>query len=309
VACAKLCLEAGLPPGIINVALGPGATTGGALVAHPEVSKISFTGSTAVGQTIQKQAADQMKAVNLELGGKNAIIVFADADLEKAAEATIFSAFLNSGQLCVSCSRLLVQESVAAEFEAILEAKLRKVTVGDPKAPETLVGPMITRSQYDIALAYLAEASTEGCQILAGGGTLTLTGPLAQGFWLEPTLLSSVRPDMKVASEEIFGPVLSIIRFETEAEAVQLSNSVRYGLSGSVWTADGTRALRMVKALQTGIIWVNSMLSGYPQIPVPPRKMSGTGVELGTEGLLAYCRQKSAVIAYDADMPIGWNVR
>ena len=308
IAFAELCTRAGLPPGIVNVVLGSGSQAGVALVDHPEVKKISFTGSTAVGQSIQKLAAEKMKMVNLELGGKNAIIVFADADLDRAAEAVVFSAFINAGQLCVSCSRLLVEESIAGEFESILKEKLKKVSVGDPGNKNTLVGPMITRSQFEIALSYLTGAPKEGCHILSGGGKLELPSPFDKGFWLEPTLLSRVRPGMKVADEEIFGPVLSIIRFKDETEAVKLSNSVIYGLSGSVWTRDGARALRMVKALDTGLIWVNSMFVGYPQIPLPPHKMSGTGVELGFEGLLAYCKRKSTVIGYDDKAPVGWNL-
>jgi acyl-CoA reductase-like NAD-dependent aldehyde dehydrogenase len=309
IAFAQLCLKAGIPPGIVNVALGAGSTTGQSLVVHPGVKKVSFTGSTAVGQRLQQQAANQMKAVNLELGGKNAIIVFADADLEKAADATIFSAFLNAGQLCVSCSRLLVEKTIAGEFESILKAKLLKVKVGDPQEIDTLLGPVITRSQFDIALKYIEGAPAEGCEILAGGNRPDLPGPLTKGLWLEPTLLSGVKPGMKVAAEEIFGPVLSILEFQNESEAVQLSNSVVYGLSGSVWTKDGARALRMIKALHTGIIWVNCMLDGYPQIPVPPQKMSGTGVELGMEGLLTYCKLKSAIVAYDDQAPVGWNIK
>ena len=308
VALVKLCNEAGIPPGIVNVALGPGSTTGEYLVKHPDVTKISFTGSTSIGQRIQKQAADQMKSVNLELGGKNAIIVFADADLEKAADAVIISAFVNGGQLCVSCSRLLVEESISRKFESILKEKLQKVKVGDPQAADTLVGPMITRSQYDTALKYIETAPAEGCQILAGGRKLDLSGAFANGLWLEPTMLTGVKPGMKIATEEIFGPVLSIITFQDESDAIQISDSVIYGLSGSVWTKNGARAMRMIKALNTGIIWVNCMLNGYPQIPVPPHKMSGTGVELGIEGLLTYCKQKSAVMAYDDQEPVGWNL-
>jgi acyl-CoA reductase-like NAD-dependent aldehyde dehydrogenase len=304
----KLCIDAGIPAGIVNIALGSGSTTGNALIEHPDVKKISFTGSTAVGQSIQKKAADQMKAVNLELGGKNALIVFADADLDKAADAAILSAFVNAGQLCVSCSRVLVEETIAEKFENLLKEKLSKVKIGDPKDRDTLVGPMITKSQYETALHYMTESAAEGCDVLAGGKKLKLGGDLEDGLWLEPTILKNVTAHMKVAQEEIFGPVLSVIKFKDENEAVQISNSVDYGLSGSVWTSDSGRSLRMIKALNTGIIWVNNMLSGYPQIPVPPHKMSGTGVELGMEGLMKYCVQKSAVIAYDESAPAGWGL-
>lgn len=309
VAFAKLCDRAGVPAGIVNVVLGSGATAGHHLVAHPKVKKISFTGSTAAGQAIQKLAADQMKAVNLELGGKNALIVFADADLERAADAALISGFVNAGQLCVSCSRLLVARSVAEEFEQILLEKLQKIRVGDPRDEATHVGPMITRSQYDLVLQFLTAAIKDRCTVLGGGGKLDMPKPFTEGLWIQPTILSGVRPDMRVATEEIFGPVLCILRFGEEAEAVRIANGVAYGLSGSVWTAGVERAGRMVRALDTGIIWVNTMLVGYPQIPVPPHKMSGTGVELGVEGLLAYCKRKSAVIGHNEHAPVGWNLK
>ncbi len=308
VAFAKLCIEAGIPKGIVNVALGKGSTTGQYIVEHSDIKKISFTGSTAVGQHIQKEAVKQMKSVNLELGGKNAIIVFADADLDKAADAAIISAFINAGQLCVSCSRLLVEKSIAVEFESLLKRKLQKMKVGNPADSDTLVGPMITKAQYQTALEYMQGAVKDGCRLVYGGSKMKQPQNLANGYWLEPTLLMDVKPDMKVATEEIFGPVLTTITFEDETEALKISNSVEYGLSGSVWTKDSSRTIRMVKGLQTGIIWVNSMLNGYPQIPVPPHKMSGTGVELGIEGLMAYCKQKSAVMGYDDQAPVGWSL-
>jgi acyl-CoA reductase-like NAD-dependent aldehyde dehydrogenase len=308
VAFAKLCVEAGFPPGVVNVVLGSGSRAGNALVAHPAVSKVSFTGSTAVGQHIQRLAADRMKMVNLECGGKNALIVFEDADVERAAQAALVSAFVNCGQLCVSCSRLLVQEPVADRFLAMLKSKARKITVGDPRSEKTLVGPMITRGQYQAALRYIEGAPAEGCRVVCGGRKPRLPADLKDGFWLAPTILDGVRPGMKVHDEEIFGPVLSVVRFRDEAEAVRIANNVQYGLSGSVWTSDAERGLRMVRSLDTGIIWVNTMLTGYPQIPVPPHKMSGTGVELGMEGLLAYCKRKSAMLGYDDRAPVGWGL-
>jgi len=306
---AKLCMEAGIPKGIVNVVLGKGSTTGQYLIEHPVVKKISFTGSTAVGQHIQRHATHLMKAVNLELGGKNAIIVFADADLDKAADAAIMSAFINAGQLCVSCSRLLVQESVSSVFQSLLKEKLEKLVIGDPMDKDTLIGPMITKAQYETALDYIRTATEEGCQFLAGGRKMNFSGSLAGGFWIEPTILTGVSADMRVAREEIFGPVLSMMSFRDEAEAADLSNSVIYGLSGSVWTKDSGRSMRMIKALDTGILWVNCMMDGYPQISVPPHKMSGTGVELGIEGLMAYCKQKSAVLGYDDKAPVGWDLQ
>ena len=308
-AFAKLCVEAGIPPGIVNVVLGSGSTTGQALIEHPLIKKVSFTGSTSVGQHIQKAAADQMKMVNLECGGKNALIVFADADLDRAAEAALLSGFVNAGQLCVSCSRVLIESSVAAEFEALLVERSKKIVMGDPRNEATLVGPMITRSQYELALSYLIEAADSECEILCGGSKARIAAPCENGFWIEPTILSGVRPGMKVHDEEIFGPVLSCVRFETEKEAVAIANSVIYGLSGSIWTKDGSKALRVAKAFDTGICWVNTMLSGYPQISLSPHKLSGTGVELGMEGMLAYLKCKSIVIGIDDDAPIGWGLK
>jgi acyl-CoA reductase-like NAD-dependent aldehyde dehydrogenase len=308
VAFAKLCLEAGFPAGAVNVVLGSGSVAGNALVVHPAVKKVSFTGSTAVGQDIQRLAAGSLKAVNLECGGKNAILVFADADLERAAQAATISAFVNCGQLCVSCSRLLVQEAVAKPFLALLREKVAKIPVGDPRCPETLVGPMITEAQYRIVLRYLEAAPAQGCRVVCGGGKLALPPPLDQGFWVQPTVLAGVKPGMAVHDEEIFGPVLSVTTFRDEAEAVAISNSVQYGLSGSLWTADGERALRLGRVLDTGIVWINTMLTGYPQIPVPPHKLSGTGVELGMEGLLAYCKRKSLMLGYNSNAPVGWGL-
>jgi len=305
---AKLCLKAGIPPNIVNVVLGSGSLVGDELVAHSKVRKVSFTGSTMVGQTVQKLAADQMKPVNLECGGKNAIIVFADADLDRAADAALLSGLVNCGQLCVSCSRILVEDAIGARFEKLLVEKLSRLKIGDPRDPVTQVGPMITRAQYDAALRYMAVARDEGCAVLAGGGKMTMSGPLSGGLWLLPTLLGGVRTDMHVAQEEIFGPVLAVLRFRSEEEAVNIANSVAYGLSGSVWTARVERAGRVAKAMDAGIVWVNTMLTGYPQIPVPPHKMSGTGVELGVEGLLAYCKRKSIVISCDDQAPIGWSL-
>jgi len=305
---ARLCHRAGVPAGVVNVVTGSGGEIGNSLVEHPAVKKISFTGSTEVGQAIQRLAADQMKPVNLECGGKNAIIVFADANLDRAAEAALFSGFVNTGQLCVACSRLLVEDSVAERFENVLQDKLARLRVGDPRDAATQVGPMITRAQFDRALELLDAGQSEGCRVLAGGGRLEQSAPLSEGLWLQPTILADVEREMRVATEEIFGPVVSLLRFRDEADAVAIANAVEYGLSGSVWTASVERAVRMINSLDTGIIWVNTMLTGYPQIPVTPHKMSGTGVELGMEGLLQFCKRKSAVISGDENAAIGWGL-
>ena len=308
VAFVRLCNEAGIPEGIVNVALGSGAKAGNALVNHPKVKKISFTGSTAVGQLIQKQAADQLKAVNLELGGKNAMVVFADADLDKAANAALLSGFVNAGQLCVSCSRLLVEQFIADKFEKLLVEKAKKIRIGDPRDESTLVGPMITRSQYKTALGYIEGATAEGGKVLCGGGKLDMSDSLADGFWIKTTIVRVDNPKARLAQEEIFGQCMTVIPFRDEQHAVEIANGVQYGLSGAVWTRDVARAMRMVRAMDTGIVWVNTMLAGYPQISVPPHKMSGTGVELGMEGLMAWVKQKSAVLSYNDAAPAGWGL-
>ncbi|MBN1512859.1 MAG: aldehyde dehydrogenase [Phycisphaerae bacterium] len=308
VAFAQVCHEAGVPAGIVNVVLGSGSDVGNALVEHPDVAKVSFTGSTQVGCAVLKRAADRMKPVNAECGGKNAILVFADADLARAADATLVSAFVNAGQLCVSCSRLLVEDSVCDEFSRMLAERASRLRVGDPRDERTHIGPMITRSQYDIVLSHIADARREGARVLAGGDRPNVPGELSGGYWITPTLLGDARSGMRAVEEEIFGPVLTIQRFRDEDEAVRMSNASPYGLSGSLWTSDAERSHRVSAALDTGIIWVNTMLVGYPQISVPPRKHSGTGVELGMEGLLAYCRRKSIIHGSDPTTPVGWSL-
>lgn len=304
---ARLCLEAGIPPGIVNIALGDGPTAGEALAKHPGVDKLCFTGSSEIGKHVLRLAADTMKPTNLECGGKNAIIVFEDADLERAAQAVLLSAFANTGQLCVSCSRLLVQESVAPKLQSILLDKIEKIKVGDPKNTTTHLGPIITHSQYEKVMRYLNDPNPE-CEVIYGGGKVDMPEPYENGFWVMPTILSGVRPEMREAKEEIFGPVLSEITFTDEAEAVSFSNGVSYGLSGSVWSADSERAIRMSKALDTGVIWVNCMLAGYPQITVPPHKMSGMGSLWGMESMMACFKQKSVVLGYDSNAPVGWDL-
>ena len=279
---ARLCRRAGVPAGIVNVVTGSGSTAGNELIAHPLVKKVSFTGSTSVGQAIQKLAADQMKPVNLECGGKNAIVVFADADLEQAAEAALYSADLSTPVSCVFPVRdCLVEASVAKELEERLVGKLAKLRTGNPRDEATQVGPMITRSQYDRVLHYLEIGPQEGCQVLSGGKEMQMGGNLSDGMWIEPTLIAGVRPEMSVASEEIFGPVLSIMEFQDEADAVRIANSVDYGLSGSVWTSQVDRALRMIDAMDTGIVWVNTMMAGYPQIPLAAPQNERNGSRAG----------------------------
>ena len=293
---AELGLEAGLPPGVLNVVPGPGRAVGDALVEHPLVGKVGFTGSTEVGIEIARKAAGTVKRVTLELGGKSACIVFADADLAKAGRLAPFSVFENAGQDCCARSRLLVEASAREELLEHYVAATREIVVGDPESPETQVGPLVSAGQRETVEGYIARGVDEGATVLEGGSRPDDTA-LAGGFYLRPTVLGDCTNEMVVAREEIFGPVVSVITFETEEEAVRLANDTPYGLSGSLWTRDGARQLRVARALRTGAIGVNSNSSVFPQAPFGGYKQSGVGKELGMEGLVHNTELKSVFVS------------
>ena len=293
---AELGLEAGLPAGVLNVVPGPGSAVGDALVEHPLVGKVGFTGSTEVGIEIARKAAGTVKRVTLELGGKSACIVFADADLEKAGRMAPFAVFENAGQDCCARSRLLVEASAK---DALLEhyvAATRAIVVGDPESADTQMGPLVSTGQREAVEGYIARGLDEGATVLEGGDRPEDTA-LASGFYLRPTVLGDCTNDMVVAREEIFGPVVSVITFETEEEAIRLANDTPYGLSGSLWTRDGARQLRVARALRTGAIGVNSNSSVFPQAPFGGYKASGVGKELGMEGLVHNTELKSVFVS------------
>jgi len=294
---AELGLEAGLPPGVLNVVPGPGRAVGDALVEHPLVGKVGFTGSTEVGVEIARKAAGTIKRVTLELGGKSACIVFADADLEKAGRMAPFSVFENAGQDCCARSRLLVEASAKRELLEHYVAATRAIVVGDPESPDTQMGPLVSSGQRETVEGYIARGEAEGATVLEGG--LRPDG-LDAGFYLLPTILDGCTNDMTVAREEIFGPVVSVITFETEDEAIRLANDTPYGLSGSLWTRDGARQLRVARALRTGAIGVNSNSSVFPQAPFGGYKQSGVGKELGMEGLVHNTELKSVFVSTEA---------
>jgi len=293
---AELGLEAGLPAGALNVVPGPGGAVGDALVEHPLVGKVGFTGSTAVGVQIARKAAGTIKRVTLELGGKSACIVFADADLEKAGRMAPFSVFENAGQDCCARSRLLVEASAKEELLEHYVAATRAIVVGDPESADTQVGPLVSAGQRDTVEGYIERGITEGASVLEGGERPDGDG-LENGFYLRPTILGDCTNDMVVAREEIFGPVVSVITFDTEEEAIRLANDTPYGLSGSLWTRDGARQLRVARALRTGAIGVNSNSSVFPQAPFGGYKQSGVGKELGMEGLLHNTELKSVFVS------------
>jgi betaine-aldehyde dehydrogenase len=291
---AELGLEAGLPAGALNVVPGPGSAVGDALVEHPLVGKVGFTGSTEVGVQIARKAAGTIKRVTLELGGKSACIVFADADLEKAGRMAPFSVFENAGQDCCARSRLLVEASAKDELLESYVAATRAIVVGDPESAETQMGPLVSAGQRETVEGYISRGREEGATVLEGGSR---PEGLDAGFYLRPTILDGCTNEMVVAREEIFGPVVSVITFESEDEAVALANDTPYGLSGSLWTRDGARQLRVARALRTGVIGVNSNSSVFPQAPFGGYKASGVGKELGMEGLVHNTELKSVFVS------------
>jgi betaine-aldehyde dehydrogenase len=281
---AELALEAGIPEGVINVVAGPGSTCGRGLVEHPDVAKIAFTGSTEVGRGIAAGAAQTIKRVTLELGGKSANIVFADADLERAAAKAPGGAFGNAGQDCCARSRILVEASVLDRFMALLEPHVTAIRVGDPLDPSTEMGPLISAGQRESVASFLADDEP-----VAFSGS----APDGPGYWFAPTVLGPVARSSRVAREEVFGPIVAVMPFKDEADAVALANDTIYGLSGSIWTRDGARALRVARAVDSGVLSINSNTSVRVATPFGGFKQSGYGRELGPHALDAYTEVKS----------------
>ena len=289
----EILAEAGLPKGVYNVVTGSGRTIGQALTEHPDVDMLSFTGSTGVGRSVVHAAANSnFKKLGLELGGKNPIVVFADADLEDAADGAAFGISFNTGQCCVSSSRLIVDARVADEFEALLVAKMQKIVVGDPLDETTMVGAITTDAQNQTILSYIAKGKAEGAKILTGGEPLDL----GKGSYITPTLFSGVKPGMSIATDEIFGPVLSSFTFQTVDQAISLANDTVYGLAASVWTKNIDTALAATRAIRAGRFWVNTIMAGGPEMPLGGFKQSGWGREAGLYGVEEYTQVKSVHI-------------
>lgn len=290
-ALGKIADMAGLPEGILQVVAGRGSEIGDHLVSHPLVRKIAFTGETATGARIMKLAADDIKRVSLELGGKSPNIIFADADVDAAAEAAPMAVFGNTGQDCCARSRVFVEQSVYDRFVEGMIAATKALVVGEPLQAETQLGPMVSESQRNTVEKYIALAREEGGRILWGGDR-----PDMQGYYLSPTIVEGLSNSARTCQEEIFGPVACIIPFKDEAEAIELANDTIYGLSGSVWTRDVERALRVARAVEAGVLSVNTNSSVYQEAPFGGFKQSGFGRDLGFEALRLYTEIKNVFI-------------
>ncbi|KSU84772.1 5-carboxymethyl-2-hydroxymuconate semialdehyde dehydrogenase [Fictibacillus enclensis] len=285
--------EAGLPQGVFNIVHGFGEEAGAELVAHPDVQLISFTGETKTGSEIMRNGADSLKRYSMELGGKSPIIVFEDCEFDRALDACVWGIFSFNGERCTANSRLFVQESISERFIAALKERVRNIIVGDPSRADTEVGPLIHRDHFENVKRYLTIASQEGCEVYSG----QIPEHLSNGNFVPPTLLLNVKNDMKVAQEEIFGPVLTVMTFQTEEQVIELANDVQYGLAGYVWTSDLKRGHRVAGAVEAGMLWVNSQNVRDLRIPFGGSKASGIGREGGHYAFEFYTEMKVVHVA------------
>lgn len=293
---AELLAAAGIPPGVVNVISGEGIPAGAHLAGHPEVDMISFTGSTEVGRAILQSAGTNLKRVGLELGGKNPHIIFADADLDAALEAAVFGVYFNAGQCCNSGSRLLVQSTVAERVLEAIISRSKSVPVGDPLDERTKVGPLVSEEQLAKVEMYVSLGIQQGARLCTGGSRL----PMRPGRYFAPTVFENVSPEMRIAKEEIFGPVLAVIQFRDAEEAARIANNTMYGLSAGVWTRDVDTALSMCRSIRAGTIWVNSFMDGAPELCFGGYKQSGLGRELGRFSIGEFTELKTVYLKLGA---------
>jgi aldehyde dehydrogenase (NAD+) len=299
---ARLVEKAGFPKGVFNVVTGFGQDVGAALVEHPKVARVAFTGGEIGGVKVYEAAARGLKSVSLELGGKSPNIVFADADINNAVRGAVSGIFAATGQTCMAGSRLLVHESIHDEFVEKLLELAKTAKMGNPLEKDTTVGPVTTRPQYQKVLSYIDIAKSEGAKCVLGGGPAT-RAECGDGWFVEPTIFTGVSNDMRIAQEEVFGPVLSIIKFKTDEQAIQIANDVMYGLAAGVWTQDIGRALTMAKKIRAGTVWINAYRVVSYMTPFGGFKRSGLGRENGQEMIKEYLQVKSVWINTNKEIP------
>ena len=301
---AEILSEAGIPAGVVNIVTGDGPVAGAALVEDPRVDKVAFTGGVDTGRLVMAGAARTVKRTTLELGGKNPNIVFADADFEAAVDGALFGAFANQGEVCSAGSRLLVERTIYPRMLDALAAKVTRIRLGDPMDRETKMGPLVTEEHMQKVLDYIDVGRREGHRVITGGGRAT-AGALRSGFFVEPTIFADVPPSSRIGQEEIFGPVLAAMPFDTEEDAIRIANDTPYGLAGAVWTRDVFRGVRVLQQIRAGILWLNTYHSTYNEAPWGGYKQSGFGRELGPYGLDAYLEMKQININLN-EAPLAW---
>lgn len=294
----ELCSKAGLPDGVLNIIHGTGPTAGQAIVEHPNIKAISFTGGTKTGESIARTAAPMFKKLSLELGGKNPNIIFADCNYKKMLSVTIKSSFANQGQICLCGSRIFVEKSIYSKFKKDFVAKVRDLKIGDPFVSTTNIGALVSKPHLEKVLSYINLAKQEGGKILTGGNKVTLKGS-ENGYYLEPTVIEIFNHQCRINQEEIFGPVVTIMPFETEKDVLAMANNVKYGLSATLWTSNIDRTMRVSKKIEAGIVWVNTWLNRDLRTPFGGIKNSGVGREGGFEALKFFTEPKNICIKYD----------
>ncbi len=293
---SKVCKEAGLPAGVLNIVHGYGNKVGQAICEHPAVKAISFTGGTATGKIIAQTAAPQFKKLSLELGGKNPNIIFADCDFDKMIETTLRSSFSNQGQICLCGSRILIEKSIYSKFEKTFLERTRKLKIGDPLEESTDLGSVVSKSHFEKIMGYINSAGKDGGKILTGGKRAVMKGKYRDGYFIEPTIIETTDAYCKINQEEIFGPVVSLIPFDTEEEAIEIANSTTYGLASMLWTQDITRATRVAQKIHTGIVWVNCWMVRDLRTPFGGTKSSGVGREGGWEAMRFFTEPKNVCV-------------
>ena len=296
---SEICIEAGLPPGVLNIVHGLGGSAGSAIVEHPKVKAISFTGGTKTGEAIARIAAPKFKKLSLELGGKNPNIIFADCDFDKMLSTTLRSSFANQGQICLCGSRIYVERPIYDKFKEAFIARVKQLTVGDPADPASKLGAVVSKPHMEKILSYIRLAQEEGGTVLAGGERVLLDDDLADGWYVQPTVIEGLAPDCRTNQEEIFGPVVTITPFDTEEEVLGYANGTPYGLSSTLWTENLTRAHRMAERIEAGIVWINCWLLRDLRTPFGGVKQSGVGREGGFEAMRFFTEPKNVCIEFN----------